>query len=197
MDIKILFDALRKINGKLTQKQVDTFNSLLTTVPINMLIDLLGIEELSANKKTSENGINIIKDFEGYMSKAYDDGVGVMTIGWGTTLYPDGTKVKKGDTCTKEQAEYYLKSDLKEFENTVNTVVTAALTQNQFDALVSLCYNIGSGAFSKSTLVKKLNGNKTQDAADQFLVWNKGGGKVMQGLVKRRARERELFLKGN
>ena len=558
MDIKILFNALRKINGKLTQKQVDTFNSLLTTVPINMLIDLLGIEELSANKKTSENGINIIKDFEGYMSKAYDDGVGVMTIGWGTcleentqirmadgsvkkakdiqkdeyvmgvdnnpkkvlartegtdklikiegydyeyhvtenhllvfdkkmpkyneklkylygqtggyytkeakhflscnerqlmyearhsfdiperevlvdpyilgswlgdgiknytlefcqtdnevlkywktiypnhkekifqagemvkeyrgrriinaepfhvlypkgnntsfreynllhrqiktgnykaikhipeeylenservrlevlaglidtdgcvvkrknrkqtgevrfdfsvtnktliqdtvtlaqslgfvvkqyyrdresegypnpfvvlcitgeltkiplkiqrkkdnltdkikpnriqkvelqeipqkwightvedslillkngvvthnTLYPDGTKVKKGDTCTKEQAESYLKSDLKAFEKTVNTVVTVDLTQNQFDALVSLCYNIGSGAFSKSTLVKKLNGNKIQEAADQFLVWNKGGGKVMQGLVKRRARERELFLKGN
>ena len=103
MDVKILFDALRKINGKLTQKQVDTFNSLLTTVPINMLVDLLGVEELSSNKKTSVNGINIIKDFEGYMSKAYDDGVGVMTIGWGTTLYPDGTKVKEGDTCTKEQ----------------------------------------------------------------------------------------------
>ena len=197
MDIKILFNALRKINGKLTQKQVDTFNSLLTSVPINMLIDLLGIEELSANKKTSSNGTSLIREFEGFVASAYLCPAGVWTIGIGTTVYPNGTKVKQGGKCTQEQALEYLQHDLKSFEKTVNDSVKVPLSQNQFDALVSLSYNIGSGAFKNSTLLKKLNAKDYAGAADQFLVWNKGGGKVMQGLVKRRARERELFLKGN
>ncbi|MFK7073950.1 lysozyme, partial [Acinetobacter baumannii] len=119
----------------------------------------------------------------------------VWTIGTGTTVYPNGVKVKKGDTCTAEQAKTYFKHDLAKFEKTVNESVTVPLNQNQFDALVSLTYNIGSGAFNNSTLLKKLNKRDYQGAADQFLVWNKAGGKVMKGLVRRREAERALFLK--
>ncbi len=145
--------------------------------------------------KISTNGINMICGFEGLRLKAYDDGVGVWTIGTGTTVYPNGVKVKKGDTCTAEQAKTYFKHDLAKFEKTVNESVIVPLSQNQFDALVSLTYNIGSGAFNNSTLLKKLNKGDYQGAADQFLVWNKAGGKVMKGLVRRREAERALFLK--
>ncbi len=144
---------------------------------------------------TSSNGTSLIKEFEGFMASAYLCPADVWTIGIGTTVYPNGTKVKKGDKCTQEQAMEYLQHDLRSFEKTVNDSVKAPLTQNQFDALVSLAYNIGSTAFKNSTLLKKLNAKDYLGAADQFLVWNKGGGKVLKGLVRRREVERALFLK--
>jgi len=88
-----------------------------------------------------------------------------------------------------------MQNDLKKFERTVNEAVTVPLNQNQFDALVSLTYNIGSGAFEKSTLVKKLNTGDYTGAANQYDVWVNAGGKRLQGLVNRRAKEKELFLK--
>ena len=139
-------------------------------------------------------GVDLICGFEGKRLAAYDDGVGVWTIGFGTTVYPNGIKVKKGDTCTEVQAKAYMAHDLKKFEVAVNNAVTVPLNQNQFDALVSLAYNIGTGAFSGSTLVKRLNANDYRGAADQFDVWVNAGGKRMQGLVKRRAKEKALFL---
>ena len=144
--------------------------------------------------KTSANGINLICGFEGLELKAYDDGVGVWTIGYGTTIV-NGINVKKGDTCTIEQAKSYMAQDLKKFESAVNTAVKIPLNQNQFDAMVSLTYNIGIGALKSSTLLKKLNAKDYKGAAAQFDRWNKGGGKVMQGLVNRRAKERKLFEK--
>ncbi|MEJ5205238.1 lysozyme [Acinetobacter junii] len=147
------------------------------------------------SKSISKTGIDLISSFEGIRLNAYDDGVGVWTIGIGTTIYPNGVKVKKGDKCTLEQAKEYFAHDLKSFEKTVNDSVKVPLSQNQFDALVSLTYNIGSAAFKNSTLLKKLNAKDHQGAADQFLRWNKGGGKVMKGLVRRREAERALFLK--
>ena len=144
--------------------------------------------------KTSANGINLICGFEGLELKAYDDGVGVWTIGYGTTIV-NGIKVKKGDTCTIEQAKSYMVQDLKKFESAVDTSVKVTITQNQFDALVSLAYNIGTGAFKSSTLLKKLNAKDFKGAAAQFDRWNRAGGKVMQGLVNRRAKERKLFEK--
>lgn len=147
------------------------------------------------SKSISKTGIDLISSFEGIRLNAYDDGVGVWTIGIGTTIYPNGVKVKKGDKCTLEQALEYLQHDLKSFEKTVNESVKVPLSQNQFDALVSLAYNIGSTAFKNSTLLKKLNAKDYSGAADQFLVWNKGGGKVLKGLVRRREAERALFLK--
>ncbi|MEQ1318929.1 lysozyme [Acinetobacter guillouiae] len=144
--------------------------------------------------KISNIGINLIRGFEDLRLKAYDDGVGVWTIGYGTTAI-NGVAVKKGDTCTAEQAKSYMAQDLKKFESAVNTSVKVPLNQNQFDALVSLTYNIGTGAFKDSTLLKKLNAKDYKGAAAQFDRWNKGGGKVMQGLVNRRAKERKLFEK--
>ena len=143
--------------------------------------------------KISTNGIDLICSFEGLRLKAYDDGVGVWTIGYGTTVI-NGTKVKKGDTCTVEQAKSYMANDLKQFESAVNQV-KVPLNQNQYDALVSLAYNIGVSAFLNSTLLKKLNAKDYKGAAEQFPRWNRAGGKVMRGLTNRRAKERKLFEK--
>ena len=183
MTTKPFFDAAREIaGGKLNQSQVDKLNDV--------------VDELqSKGMKTSQVGIELISSFEDTKLQAYDDGVGVWTIGIGTTVYPNGVKVKKDDKCTLDQAKEYFAHDLKRFEASVNNLVKVALTQNQFDALVSLVYNIGQTAFSNSTLLKKLNAKDYQGAADQFLRWNKGGGKVMKGLVRRREAERALFLK--
>ncbi|WP_096911029.1 MULTISPECIES: lysozyme [Acinetobacter] len=147
------------------------------------------------SKTTSSVGLDLIASFEGTRLKAYDDGVGVWTIGIGTTIYPNGTKVKKGDVCTLDQAKSYFAHDLKRFEASVNNQVKVPLSQNQFDALVSLVYNIGSGNFASSTLLKKLNAKDYAGAADQFPRWNKAGGKVLNGLIRRRDAERALFLK--
>lgn len=143
--------------------------------------------------KISNTGINLIRGFEDLRLKAYDDGVGVWTIGYGTTAI-NGVTVKKGDTCTAEQAKSYMAQDLKKFESAVNTAVKVQLNQNQFDALVSLTYNIGIGAFKGSTLLKQLNAKDYKGAAEQFSRWNRGGGRVLNGLIKRRKIEMELFL---
>ncbi|WP_329413993.1 lysozyme [Acinetobacter indicus] len=191
--MKHIFDFLRKISGgKLTKKQVDAADKLIATA-YDDLNDVLGIA--TDEMHISPSGIDLICNFEGKRLAAYDDGVGVWTIGFGTTVYPNGIKVMKGDTCTEAQAKTYMAHDLKKFEATVNKAVTVQLNQNQFDALVSLAYNIGTNAFSKSTLVKKLNANDIRGAADQFDVWVNAGGKRMQGLVNRRTVEKALFLK--
>ncbi|MEB3790150.1 lysozyme [Acinetobacter sp. IK40] len=183
MTTKPFFDAARELaGGKLTQAQVDKLNAV--------------VDDLKpSGMTTSKTGIDLIYSFEDTKLQAYDDGVGVWTIGTGTTVYPNGVKVKKGDTCTLAQAKTYFSHDLKRFESSVNNLVKVPLSQNQFDALVSLVYNIGQTAFSESTLLKKLNAKDYQGAADQFPRWNKGGGKVLKGLVRRRADERALFLK--
>lgn len=143
----------------------------------------------------SDNGMKLLEQFEGLRLEAYLDSANIYTIGYGTIKYPDGRKVKKGDKITKAQAKEYKLHDLKEFENTINTSVKVPLTQNQYDALVSLSYNIGSSAFKNSTSLKKLNSGDYKGAAEQFLVWNKVNSKKVQGLVNRREAERNLFLK--
>jgi len=191
--MKHIFDFLRKISGgKLTQKQVDAADKLIATA-YDDLNDVLGIA--TDEMHVSPSGVDLICNFEGLRLKAYDDGVGVWTIGFGTTKYPNGIRVKKGDTCTLDQAKAYMQNDLKSFEQTVNNTVKVPLNQNQFDALVSLAYNIGSTAFKNSTLVRQLNEGNYKTAANQFNVWVNAGGKRMQGLVNRRAAERTLFLK--
>ncbi|MDO3663431.1 lysozyme [Acinetobacter higginsii] len=184
MDRKPFFDAARVLaGGKLTQAQVDQLNRSADGLVVG------------SSMTTSQIGINLITSFEDLVLTAYDDGVGVWTIGFGTTVYPNGVKVKRGDTCTKAQAMTFFQHDLRRFEAAVNQAVKVVVNQNQFDALVSLTYNIGEAAFKGSTLLKKLNAKNYIGAADQFPQWNKGGGKVMKGLVRRRAAERELFLK--
>ena len=191
MNSKIIFDYLRKLSGGvLTQAQVIATDKLLS-IDFDAVKNMLGIPE---SMSVSNKGVDLICEFEGKRLAAYDDGVGVWTIGFGTIKYPNGVRVKKGDTCTLEQAKEYMRHDLIEFEHTVNSSVKVPLNQNQFDALVSLAYNIGSNAFKSSTLVKKLNTGDYQGAADQFNVWINAGGKRMQGLVNRRDREKLLFL---
>lgn len=191
--MKQIFDFLRKISGGiLTQKQVNAANQVIATATDSTVADMLGIA--IDQMVVSLFGVDLICGFEGKRLVAYDDGVGVWTIGFGTTVYPNGIKVKKGDTCTEAQAKAYMAYDLKKFESAVNNAVKVPLNQNQFDALVSLAYNIGTDAFSKSTLVKKLNANNIRGAADQFDVWVNAGGNRMQGLVNRRAKEKALFL---
>lgn len=142
--------------------------------------------------KLSQRGIDLIKQFEGYSSKAYPDpatGGAPWTIGYGTIK-----GVKPGMIITAEQAEKMLRDDVAKFESGVSSLITAPTTQGQFDAMVSLAYNIGLGNFGKSTLLKKHNARCYTCAADQFRVWNRANGKVMNGLTKRRADERQVYM---
>ncbi|MCO5092680.1 lysozyme [Bosea sp. (in: a-proteobacteria)] len=148
--------------------------------------------------KVSAAGRKAIASHEGVRLVAYPDpatGGEPWTIGVGHTSAAGPPKVAKGMTITAAECDEILSRDLATFEVAVSKAVTAPLNQNQFDALVSLAFNIGAGAFAKSTLVKKLNARDYAGAADQFSVWNKAAGKVMKGLVTRRAAERALFLK--
>ena len=143
---------------------------------------------------TSQKGIDLIKHYEGLRLKAYVCSGNKNTIGYGTTIYPNGNFVELTDTCTKEQAETYLKNDLKRFESAVNRLVGLPINQNQFDALVCFTYNVGVGNLQSSTLLKMINLNKFEEASLQFERWNKAGGKELKGLTLRRLAEKKLFL---
>jgi lysozyme len=146
--------------------------------------------------KTGLNGLNLIKEKEGLRLKPYLCSAGVATIGYGSTMYADGRKVTLKDaSITESQALELLANTLGKYEKAVNDYVKVILTQNEFDALVSFTYNLGAGNLLSSTLLKKLNAGDKAGAANQFEVWNKAGGKVLQGLVTRRAAEKALFLK--
>jgi lysozyme len=145
----------------------------------------------------SSNCIKIVTEFEGFSEKPYLDVVRVPTIGYGTTVYSNGNKVKMTDSLiSKENA-------IKELTYHINQLcipyiksnIKVELNQNQFDALCSFIYNIGAGNFIKSTLLKKINNKDFNGAADEFLKWNKASGKVFPGLTKRREAERKLFLR--
>ncbi|MFP5338162.1 MAG: lysozyme [Gammaproteobacteria bacterium] len=137
---------------------------------------------------TSQKGLDLIKSFEGLRLSAYKCPADVWTIGYGTTA-----GVKPGQTITKERAEELLRDDVKRFEGQVLRLVKVPLTQGQHDALVSFVYNLGAGNLSNSTLLRLLNAGDYAGAAAQFNRWNKAGGKVLSGLVRRRAAERALF----
>jgi len=139
--------------------------------------------------KTSDEGIALIREFEGCRLEAYLDAVGIPTIGYGST---EG--VKMGDTITQEEAEALLRRDLVRFEECVNEYVDVDLDQNQYDALVCFAYNVGCGAMRTSTLLKLLNAGDFNGAAAQFQRWNKAGKVELAGLTRRRIAERDLFL---
>lgn len=144
--------------------------------------------------QTSEKGIALIKEFEGCKLTAYQDSVGVWTIGYGWTQPVDGKPIRAGMTIKQETAERLLKTGLVSYESDVSRLVRVGLTQGQFDALVSFTYNLGARSLSTSTLLRKLNAGDYAAAADEFLRWNKAGGKVLNGLTRRREAERALFL---
>jgi lysozyme len=137
----------------------------------------------------SADGLALTELFEGCELTAYQDQVGVWTIGYGHT----GSEVRSGLTITQEQAEAYLANDVAGAATCVNRVVTLALTQQEFDALVDFVFNLGTGAFQGSTLLKDLNSGDIATAATQFDHWDHAGGQIVAGLLRRRQAETAMF----
>lgn len=140
----------------------------------------------------SYNGVKLLQQFEGFRDKAYKDSAGIWTIGYGST-HVNGVAVAEGDTITREDAEKQMFLDTSWAQTCINQNVEVPLRQVQFDALVCFVYNVGCGAFIKSTLLKLLNMKLYELASNEFLRWNMAGGKVVQGLTNRRLKEQELF----
>lgn len=145
------------------------------------------------SRQISADGLALVKEFEGLYLKAYRDPVGIWTIGYGHTglQHKDGT-VFAGRVVTKDEADALLRYDMRQFEARVLSFVKVPLNDDEFAALVSFDFN--TGGLGKSTLLKKLNAGDRSGAAAEFGKWNKAGGKVLRGLTRRRASERNLFL---
>lgn len=140
----------------------------------------------------SEKGLDFIKSWEKFIPKVYKDAAGLPTIGYGHLL-------KNGErftTITEPEAVHLMKQDLGPMLRSVVTRVNIELTQHQFDALCSFCYNVGIGAFQKSTLLKLINQSKLTEAATEFSKWVKAGGKTLLGLKRRRDAEKKMFMNG-
>jgi len=138
--------------------------------------------------KTSQEGISLIKSFEGCELTAYRCSADVPTIGYGHTV-----GVSDGDTCTQEEAETMLAEDLVEFEDYVKNYVESELQQNEFDALVAWTYNLGPANLKESTMLKELNSGNFEEVPRQMKRWNRAGGEVLDGLIRRREAESRLF----
>jgi lysozyme len=182
MNTKALFDAIRDIkaegvkdgNPKLTQADVDRINRILSP-------------PAPASRKVSERGIDLIHSFESLKLTA-------VTIGWGSTSDLEGRLIKLGTVWTRTQADAKFAQDLEHFETGVaGAIGDAPTTQGQFDAMTSLAYNIGLAAFRKSTLLRMHKAGDHAGAKGQFAKWVLNDGKRMNGLVRRRAAEAELY----
>ena len=149
----------------------------------------------------SQNGLDFIKKKEAFRANPYYDSVGVATIGYGATKYPNGQKVKITDPAITEKYASQMLLDMieNEYQKPVQKLVTSDINQNQFDSLVSFTYNVGVGAFSQSTLLKKVNENPNnkEQIKYQFSRWNKAGGNVLNGLINRRNDEIDLYFSGS
>ena len=154
---------------------------------------------MSKITKIGQKGIDLIKKFEGFSAKPYPDpgtnGI-PYTIGYGATFYPDGKKVTMSDKLlTESEGIDLLKHTLNKFEQYVDSYCIDTINQNQFDALVSFCYNVGPANLKSSTLLKKVNINPNDPTIkDEFLKWNKAAGKVLKGLTTRRQAESNLYF---
>ena len=146
--------------------------------------------------KLDQNGYNLIASFEGLSLVPYKDSVGIPTIGYGNTYYPDGRKVKMTDPkITKAYAMELLKVTADKFAISVWGFTDKPLTQNKFNALVSFAYNVGIGNYRKSTLLKKVKSNPNDHSIiAELLKWNKAGGKVIPGLTNRRKKEADIYF---
>jgi len=144
--------------------------------------------------KINAAGLDLIRRWEGLRLTAYQDSVGVWTIGYGHTAEAGPPAPKAGMKITEQEAADILARDLGQYERAVTKAVSIVPSANQFAAMVSLCYNIGPTNFAKSSVVRLLNIGQPREAADAFLLWNKAGGKVLKGLTARREDEKKLFL---
>lgn len=140
------------------------------------------------------NGKDLIKQFEGLRLKAYLCPAKVPTIGFGSTFYEDGTRIRLGDTITEERAEKLLDIVYDKFEADVKSLVKVEINENQLGALVSFAYNLGSNALKGSTLLRFVNLGKFNEASEEFKKWVRSGSVILPGLVKRREAERQLFV---
>lgn len=172
-----------KINNQISLRRKT--ESSLDPQNIAVLSEPSDVVKLSASQKL----VDMIKGFEGFREYPYTCPGGALTIGYGTTIKPG-----QFTSITKEQAEALLRKSISGFERSIKKLVKVPLNQNQYDALVSFTYNVGAGALQRSTLLKKLNSRDYQGAADELLRFTKSNGKVLQGLVKRREKERAIFL---
>jgi len=151
-----------------------------------------------AKRKINRTGLELLQHFESLKLEAYEDSVGVWTIGWGHTGLSQGKEsVFAGQIITRDEAEKLLIQDLVIFENAVQKMAKADLNSNQFSALVSFAFNLGETNLRQSTLLRKLNGNNAFGAAKEFKKWSKAGGHRLSGLVRRRLSERNLFCSFN
>lgn len=145
--------------------------------------------------KVNSKGIQLIKTFEGCLLNAYLCPAKVWTIGYGSTQYLDGKPVKQGDKITQQQAEELLIDTVNMFAQGVEKLIKVDLNDNQFSALVSFAFNLGIGNLQKSTLLKKVNENPNNHMIKtEFAKWNKAGGKVLNGLTRRRNAESQLYF---
>lgn len=185
--------------GTLTQTQVTAGDTVIEKNGLTVFAQMIGFElqksRVTGQRDISDNGYALISQSEGLRTTAYLDTGGVWTIGYGTIKYPNGTAVKKGDTCTQGQAELWLQNDCEWVDQCLDKYIKVNVTQNQFDALASFVYNVGETAFVKSTLLTLLNQSNFTAAANQFDRWVFDNGKRVQGLVNRRVAEKVLFLK--
>lgn len=195
-------------NKRLTQAQVNGALELLALTDTHELQDILirvnGWSD-GEEMQLSEAGMALLNEFEGFRAKPYRDSVGKPTIGWGTTYYPDGTPVRMSDKpVTRSEAASIKQAVLnQDFSPAVNMmfadeIESGAITQNMFDALISLVYNIGVMGLKASSIYRNIKAGRYDAAADSFLLYNKGriNGRleVIGGLVTRRHKERALFL---
>lgn len=146
--------------------------------------------------KLSQKGLDLIKKFEGFSAKPYLCSAGVPTIGYGSTYYANGVKVKMTDSpISEEWAEELLQKVVTHYERGVDSMTRDDINQNQFDALVSFAYNVGLTNYKNSTLLKRINANpKDPDIQKQFMKWVRAGGKVIKGLINRRTIEANLYF---
>lgn len=202
--MKEFFDWFRKeMGGRLTQAQVDYANTLLEKMDIEQvkieLINKYKPKRPDWHMTLSDKGFEMLAVFEGFRSKPYRDSVGVPTIGYGNTYYLNGTKVKMSDPPISKDEAKQLKMAVinQDFAPVVNKLLeqqikNGQITQNMFDALISLAYNIGVGGLAKSSVIRHLKNGDKQKAGQAFLLWKNAGGKPI--LLKRRQKERDVFL---
>ena len=152
---------------------------------------------MATARRISNEGLNFVAGFEGFRGEAYNDAAGHATIGFGHLLHHGPvTAADKRLHLTRAQGLKLFRKDMRRFEDAVNRYVTVPITQAQFDALCSFAFNVGVVAFRDSTLLRHLNHERRLPAADEFLKWNKAGGRVLAGLTRRRQAERKMFLTG-
>jgi lysozyme len=145
--------------------------------------------------KLNKKGIELLHHFEGCKLTAYQCSAKVWTIGWGNTQYENGAKVRQGDKITQERADELFLNVVTKFSQGVEKLLTQKVNENQFSALVSFAYNAGLGNLQRSTLLRLVNANPNDEGIrDQFMRWNKAGGKELAGLTRRRKAEADLYF---